>query len=422
MDSDAIYVYPDKSRMNVSGQLYNCTDGDIEGLFRNSVTGECVFVGEHVIDGMEQFNMLRRSIDDSFFQKDDIDVLSENELDDLECYALEAFHSDNNLNSIIYPYAYDIQNDLDGKIKIYTINEIPEEFRSKYKKYTNVVFDSKFAINIRLLAIANILDVLQALSEKFNNYFKCIDNDAIYIDVESGDVKILLEKMISFQRGRTEVSINADIAYIIFELLCMANPYDGKKTLEKIPLLTRKTREIINSQIKEFVFGDNENGVSKYIGKEMLARWNALPLIIRNALEDNLDRSRTAIIYDINDWIFAVRKLRDLLVFVNRSFRFCNPAEKNQILFFEIDKFLVPIWPRKAVYGYHVGDLDYSKSRQVILGVNQEGKVVNHSTKTILVKLDNRTINVEEGDAFIPECGMEVIVENICIHIVNTIE
>ena len=422
MEKGDIYVYPDKSRLTIMEQLYNCTDGDIDGLFRNSVTGEYVFVGEHVIDGMEQFNMLRRSIVHSYFQKDDINVLTENRLDALECDMLETFHSDKNLHSIIYPYVYKVQNDSDGNFKIYTINEIPEEFRSKYKKYVNVVFDSQFAINKRLLAIANILDALQALSKKFNNYFKHINNDAIYIDVESGDVKILLEKMISFQRGRTEMSINADIAYIVFELLCMANPYDGKKTLEEIPLLTQKTKGIINSQIKEFVFGDNENGISKYIGKEMLARWNALPLIIRNALEDNLDKNKSARIYDINEWIFTVRKSRDLLVFVNRSFRFCNPAEKNQILFFEIDKFLIPIWPRKAVYGYHVGDLDYSESRQVILGVNQEKNVVNHSTKTIFIKLENRTIPVEEGGDFRPECGMEVVVENICIHVINTIE
>lgn len=422
MDNDSIYIYPDKSRMNMSGQLYNCTDGDIDGLFRNSVSGECVFVGEHTIDGMEQFDKLRRSIDGSFFQKDDIEVLSDDELYDLECYALEVFHSDDRLNSIIYPYTFDIQKDLDGKIVLYTINEVPEDFRSKYKKYTNVVFDSKFAINVRLSVIANVLDVLQALNEKFNNYFKYLDNDAIYIDVESGDIKIFLEKLIASQVGKAKESINTDIAYIVFELLCMANPYDGKKTLVEFPLLTYKSKESINCQIKEFVFADNENDVSKYIGREMVARWNALPPIIRNVLEDNLDKGRTSITYDINDWIFAIRKLRDLLVFVNRSFRFCNPAEKNQILYFRIDEFLVPIWPRKALYGYHVGEADYLKSRQVILGVNQEGKVVNHSTMDIFIKSEDKQVKVETGEVFLPESGMEILVDNKCIAIVNASE
>lgn len=178
---------------------------------------------------------------------------------------MEVFHSDDRLNSIIYPYTFDIQKDLDGKIVLYTINEVPEDFRSKYKKYTNVVFDSKFAINVRLSVIANVLDVLQALNEKFNNYFKYLDNNAIYIDVESGDIKIFLEKLIASQVGKAEESINTDIAYIVFELLCMANPYDGKKTLVEFPLLTCKSKERINYQIKEFVFADNENGVSKYI-------------------------------------------------------------------------------------------------------------------------------------------------------------
>lgn len=422
MDNDSIYIYPDKSRMNMSGQLYNCTDGDIDGLFRNSVSGECVFVGEHTVDGMEQFSKLRRSIDYSFFKNDDIEILSDDELYDLECEALGAFHSDDRLNGIIYPYTFDIQKDLDGKIILYTINEVPEDFRSKYKKYTNVVFDSKLAINVRLSVIANVLDVLQALNEKFNNFFKCLDNDAIYIDVESGDIKIFLEKLIASQCEKIEESINTDIAYIVFELLCMANPYDGKKTLVEFPLLTYKSKKNINFQIKEFVFADNENGVSKYIGKEMVARWNALPPIIRNVLEDNLDKDRTSITYDINDWIFAIRKLRDLLVFVNRSFRFCNPAEKNQILFMRIDEFLVPVWPRKALYGYHIGESDYLKSRQVILGVNQEGKVVNHSTIDVFLKLEDELVKVEPGEAFLPESGMEVLVDNKCITIANASE
>lgn len=422
MDNDSIYIYPDKSRMNMSGQLYNCTDGDVDGLFQNLVTGECVLVGEYAISGMEQFDKLRRSIDDSFFQKDDMEVLSEDELYDLEIEALDILHNDSRLNSIIFPYSFDIQNDLDGKIKIYTINEVPEEFESKYKKYINVVFDSRFAINVRLSVIANILDVLQALNEKFNNYFECIDSDAIYIDIESGDVKIILEKMLSCQRKKKEVNINADIAYIVFELLCMANPYDGRKTLVEVPLLTPKMKDIINYQIKEFVLADNENGVSKYIGKEMLARWNALPPIIRNVLEDNLDKGRSSITYDINDWIFVIRKLRDLLVFVNRSFRFCNLAEKNQILFFKIDVFLVPIWPRKALYGYHVGETDYLKSQQVILGVNQEGRVVNYSPTDIFLKLEDKQVKVETGEAFLPECGMEILVDNKCITIANVSE
>lgn len=187
-------------------------------------------------------------------------------------------------------------------------------------------------------------------------------------------------------------------------------------------MLTYKSKESINCQIKEFVFADNENDVSKYIGREMVARWNALPPIIRNVLEDNLDKGRTSITYDTNDWIFVIRKLRDLLVFVNRSFRFCNPAEKNQILFFRIDAFLVPIWPRKALYGYHVGEADYLKSRQVILGVNQEGKVVNHSTMDIFIKLEDKQVKVETGEAFLPEIGMEILVDNKCIAIVNASE
>ena len=50
MDNKEILLYPDKSRMNVGGQLYNCVDSDVEGLFRNSVNGDLILVGKHLFD------------------------------------------------------------------------------------------------------------------------------------------------------------------------------------------------------------------------------------------------------------------------------------------------------------------------------------------------------------------------------------
>ena len=118
----------------------------------------------------------------------------------------------------------------------------------------------------------------------------------------------------------------------------------------------------------------------------------------------------------------GVRKTKDLLVFINQSFRFYNPAENHNILFFKVNDYLVPICPGKALYGYHVGKSDCSESQQVILGVNQEGIVSNHITNNILVKIDNKQQIVEEGNFFKPQNGMEVLVDNICIQIINKSE
>ena len=417
MDNSKFYVYPDKSRINMGGQLYNCTDGDISGLFRNASTGEMILVGEYCVDDISDFHMIRRSIDREFFKEQDIKGLSDDELYDLESEILDIFHTDDRLKGIIYPYTYEVIEN-DGESVIYTINEVSDEFRSKYKKFSNVVFEPGFAINLRLNVISNILDIMKALNERFNNFFHGIDANAIFVDPENGDVNILFEKMVLNQDENGD-DINSDLAYIIFELLCMASPYDGKQTLIEFPLLTIKTEKKINKSEKKFVFSNNDNGISIYSGKDILARWNALPDIIRGMLEDNLDTDKLLNTYDINDWIRVIRKLRDLLVYVRGSFRFCNPSENKEINYFDVNGCLVPIWPRKALYGYHVGIADYRLSKKILLGVNQEGKVINKSSNNMILQLADIEYRIKPGDSFTPKCGMEIVINGSHIQIIT---
>ena len=80
---------------------------------------------------------------------------------------------------------------------------------------------------------------------------------------------------------------------------------------------------------------------------------------------------------------------------------------------------MVPIWPRKAIYGYHDGETNCATAKKIILGVNQEGKVVNHSEKVFMVELNGKREELKSGDWFRPELGMKVILENKQILIVN---
>ena len=61
-----------------------------------------------------------------------------------------------------------------------------------------------------------------------------------------------------------------------------------------------------------------------------------------------------------------MQKLRDCLVYVNGQFRFCDPDVSNKVLFMVIDDYKIPVWPKKAIYWYHV-DVPISESRNGII-------------------------------------------------------
>ena len=420
MDKKEFQIYPDKSRMIVSGQLYNCVDSDVDGLFRNSVNGDLILVGSYLFSDKASFYTQKWEIEKSYFQKIVPDEITEEELYELESDTLDIIHSDERLKGLIYPYFYEIQEDSENNTTIlYTINEVPEGFGSKYKKFKNIINEPKFPINLRVAVISNLLELAIGLNERFGNDVQTINKDAVFISIENGDVKLLLEQQIAAQNDTVKSNTNEMLACMIFELLCMANPYDGKKTLVKFPLLTPKTLEIINKEEKAFIFANNENGISKYIAKDALARWNALPDAIKKILAENLDFNSSAVSYELNDWLFPIRNLRDFLVYVNGRFRFCNPVESRQVLFFKVEEYMVPVWPRKAIYGYHAGETDFAAAKQVLLGVNAEGKVENHSEKILTLELDGNREELRSGECFRPKSGIEIILENKRILIVN---
>jgi len=98
--------------------------------------------------------------------------------------------------------------------------------------------------------------------------------------------------------------------------------------------------------------------------------------------------------------------MRDSLVYVNSQFKFCDPDVSNKVLFMVVDDFKIPVWPKKAVYWYHVDIPLYESQNGIVAGVTvREGKyyLSNLSGNPWAVTLNSVTEWVE------PEQSIQII-------------
>jgi len=414
--ANSIGMYPDKSHLNINGQSYEYIHCEaVDGLYQNPTEKGLFLISEYVFQSSRELLEERIKIANSYFQEQKGPESTEDEISDLEGEGLDDIRSNPRMKGVIYPSWFE-KRDEQGTVKVYTVCDVSNEFGKKYRQLKKAIFSPMFAMPVRLKALSNILNLLQTLNEKFHQYFQKVDMDSMFVDIETGEVQLLLEKMIAAQNDVTENTVNSDLAFIIFEMICGANPYDGKKTLVEFPLLTPKTEKMIKDVQKEFIFG-KDNRVSKYIGQGVITRWNAIPQSVRYALEDNLDVSRAAktITYNMEDWIYSVRTARDLLVLSRNGFGFCNPKEENPFLFLRVEnEYWIPICPRKAVYGYHVGETDYPVQEQAVLGMSPDGKIINCTEKDIIVELQGNRKAFPPKNMVEARVGMKFIVNDHC--------
>lgn len=342
----------DSGRTIINDRVYYPEGNGIDGMLHNSTTNEKAF--------------LKRCAD-----QERIDVIEAFEND-----ILAAEGKKRGFRNIIYPRILKQNGDSEEDSEYYAFTEMPNLDGANIHKLSTALTVSVFSIYSRIMAATNLAESLNTMRHYVGNHICSIHPEEIYVNTDNGDVYIWIEEWLCKaadsdktdgfgfspewysreDKTATEADIRFFIAYVIFRLLCIDEPFDGSETLLQFPLLTEEAIRLIHANKYGFALSKGNNHVSEYIGQGLWKKWRALPNFLRSEIEKTFTvgidapEERT----EIPVWVKAMQKLRDCLVFVNGQFRFCDPDVSNKVLFMTIDDYKIPVWPKKAIYWYHV--------------------------------------------------------------------
>lgn len=357
----------DSGRIIIEDRVYYPENDGIDGMLHNSTTNEKAFL-KHCTD--------------------------QKAIDAIEAFEYDVFAVEGNkrgFKNIIYPKILKQNSILDENVKYYEFTEIPNFSGPNVHKLSSSLSTNGFSIYSRIMAATNLAEAFNVIQSYIGKNILSIHPEDIYVNTETGEIYIWIEQWLSefknastvvdfgfspewYVRDKkiiTEADLRFFMAYVIFRMLCNDDPFDGSETLLQFPLLTDEAMRSIRANKYGFVLSKGSNGVSEYIGQGLWNKWRNLPTFLRNEIEKSfttgieLPDERT----EISQWVKALQKLRDCLVYVNGQFRFCDPDVSNKVLFMVIDDYKIPVWPKKAIYWYHV-DVPISESRNgIIAGV-----------------------------------------------------
>jgi hypothetical protein len=154
-----------------------------------------------------------------------------------------------------------------------------------------------------------------------------------------------------------------------------------------------------------------DNGPSDYVGQRIQKMWKSFPGFLRKEFETNFTVGMTSKDKqtEAEQWLKIMRELRDCLVLVNGQFKFCDPETVNKILYIRAGSFLIPIWPQKALYWYHLDAPEETDERPLAgIGVssgrcylknlsNEAWSLISENVKTDI--MPQGTAELTEGTA-----------------------
>lgn len=368
----------DSGRIIIEDRVYYPENDSIDGMLHNSTTNEKAFLkqctDQKVIDAIEAF---------------EYDVLA-------------GEGNKRGFKNIIYPRILKQNSIMDENVKYYEFTEIPNFSGPNVHKLSSSLSTNGFSIYSRIMAATNLAETFKVIQSYIGKNVLSIHPEDIYVNTENGETYIWIEQWLSEfkdantvddfgfspewhardEKNITEADLRFFMAYVIFRLLCNDDPFDGSETLLKFPLLTDEAMRLMRANKYGFVLSKGSNGVSEYIGQGLWNKWRNLPTFLRNEIEKSfttgieIPNERT----EISQWVKVLQKLRDCLVYVNGQFRFCDPDVSNKVLFMVIDDYKIPVWPKKAIYWYHV-DVSISESRNgIVAGVTaKDGRYYLHN-------------------------------------------
>ena len=312
----------------------------------------------------------------------------------------------------------------------YVGSSVEELLGEKYCRLDQAIPMKNFPFHARVLSAMNLTDTIKGIWEQFQGLVYYLGPEAVFVHVETGDIKVVVDRCFDAKLGvkkryeflftlnpnedaqgpLNEEEIFHFLVYTTFRLLCIDDPFDGCDTLLQYPYMNSKAIEKIHKGNYQFVFGENSNHCSEYIGDIAPVRWKNLPRFLKQAYTQAFSRGEEecGCVRTAEAWLKIMRQVRDCLVFVNNQFRLCDPDMSNRILFMEIDAYKIPVWAKKAIYWYHVG-IDYdTQTNGLVAGINRDGLLENKSQKNWMVNVDGTTSFVEPESSIRLKEGMQI--------------
>lgn len=334
-------------------------------------------------------------------------------IEDAEIFLIDEINGVRTLRNVIYPYGYTFtEAEEEEQSFFYTVTEYPaEDFEEKYAKLEEAVIADQLPLYQRILAALSLCETIDGIRDYFGELIESVHPEEIYVNLESGEICLFLEKWLRpAKKAAGEQALSDMLAYYVFRLLCVEDPYDGSQALIDLPCLTKEALRRLHDGRYHFIFAGKDNEATGYVGQQAAARWKLLPAFLKRQFlaafakgpEDPTVRIRTA------DWLKTVRQLRDCLVYVNNQFRLCDPEVSNKVLFLTVNDYSIPVWSKKAVYWYH-GEYPYEKTKNGIIGgFTAEGFLENCTMDSWVVEVDQKTFLLPPEHSVKPLAGMKI--------------
>ena len=431
VDKNSNGFLSDMSGAVVGGRIYQKVPGAEHGIMSENNNQDMILVTRHKNSDVSDYRIIdhelvRRcaGVTDDFADQDTIEDLF-----------FEKVSRSRFFRSFVFPFGRYTGENEKKEACSYTVAEIPSDFCDKYKPIDSVFRRGNFAFHSRILTVLNLAEAFFTLESYFDGFLVSLVPEAIYVNTDDGNVKIVIDRLLSrdvelIEENDECLRIVCDaentirrpdilrfVAYISYRLICIENPYDGKRALIDYPLMTNTAYKAINSGKYGFVFSTHKNEYSKYIAKEAFQRWSQLPGRIKNVFSAVLDNENITL--DMAGWLKNMRLLRDCLVFVNGQFKLCDPEASNKVSFLASDDYYIPVWPRKALYWYHVGIPDEDVTSEVIAGINNDGYIENMTDEQWVVEYKSHQAYTAPGKSIKPEIGMDIEINNIHFQVVS---
>lgn len=431
-------VMPNLSYAVIGERKYEAVQGAVPGLLENKSAHDYVMIHKYRDLDIDKLKARRLLMLSAFFEKSE----SSKDLEDLEFLFLERINNSKELHSILYPFNY-IFEDFGEKV-CYSICELPQDFFQNYRRMDEMIENLNISLEQRVMFLLELTEILKMLHGYFKIAIGKLTPEAFYVDVEKLRIKIILEKLfpLSCDSGKEadyfcpecieeplcESEYGKFLAYTIFKTLCMANPYDGRRTLTLYPLLSKNAGKEIHSGKYGFIFADVQNKFSDYADKYALESWKRLPSYMRNALIQELQRQENCVenlsenlnsCRSLEQWLKDIRMLKDCVVCVNDQNRFCDPDASNKILFLKVDDYKIPIWANKEIYSYHADMSEYMTQKGVVARIDSEGKIENCSFLQWIVEGESGDFFVKPQEKIKPERNMKLEINTKIFHIVD---
>lgn len=156
-------------------------------------------------------------------------------------------------------------------------------------------FRSQFSSDESMINAANALvDYYQQSHEK--NIFGKIDDKCIFINTDSGEVKITrTEKAVSIKYKAPELitdintqdnayTDNFTLAILLFRLFFVDHPFEGGDDLALMPFISQKIGEMLYGYEPVFVYSptDTSNRPLSNLSPYLVSRWNTAPDLLKS--------------------------------------------------------------------------------------------------------------------------------------------